>query len=58
LAKKLSEILNYGNIIEDKGSKNCILWSVTSLKELRDIIDRINGNMRTPKVHRLEALID
>jgi hypothetical protein len=58
LAKKLSEILKYGNIIEDKGSKNCILWSVTSLKELRDIIDRINGNMRTPKVHRLEALID
>ena len=58
MAKKLSEILKYGNIIEDKGSKNCILWSVTSLKELRDIIDRINGNMRTPKVHRLEALID
>lgn len=54
----MSEILNYGKIIEDKGSKNSILWSVTSLKELRDMIDRINGNMRTPKVHRLEALID
>lgn len=58
LAKKMSEKLNYGKIIEDKGSKNSILWSVNTLKELRDIIDRINGNMRTPKVHRLEALID
>lgn len=58
LAKKLSEKLNYGSIIEDKGSKNGILWSVTALKELRDIIDRINGNMRTPKVHRLDAMID
>ena len=58
MAKKLSEKLNYGSIIEDKGSKNGILWSVTALKELRDIIDRINGNMRTPKVHRLDAMID
>ncbi len=58
LANKLSEILNYGNIVEDKGAKNSILWTVSSQKELWDLIERLNGNMRTPKIHRLYKLID
>lgn len=58
LAKKLSEILKYGNIVEDKGAKNSILWTVSSQKELWDLIERLNGNMRTPKIHRLYKLID
>lgn len=58
LAEKLSEKLNYGNIVEDKGAKNSILWTVSSQKELCDLIERLNGNMRTPKIHRLYKIID
>lgn len=58
LATKLSEKLGYGNIYEDKGAKNSILWTVYKKKELLDLIERLNGNMRTPKIHRLFKLID
>ncbi len=58
LATKLSEKLGYGDIVEDKGAKNTILWTVNTKKGLLDLIERLNGNMRTPKIHRLYKLID
>lgn len=57
LAYKIQEILGYGNIIELKSSKTT-LWSVSSKNELIDLIYRLNGNMRTPKILRLHLLID
>lgn len=58
LATKLSDKLGYGNIVEDKGAKNSILWTVNTKEGLLDLIERLNGNMRTPKIHRLYQLID
>lgn len=58
LAIKITEILGYGNLIEDKGALNSILWSVSSKKEIWDLMERLNGNMRTPKIQRLYKLID
>lgn len=58
LATKLSDKLGYGDIVEDKGAKNSILWTVNTENGLIDLIDRLNGNMRTPKIHRLYKLID
>lgn len=58
LATWLSEKLGYGKIWEDKGAKNSVLWTVSSTKELLDLIARLNGNMRTPKIYRLNKLID
>lgn len=58
LVTKLTEKLGYGNIVEDKGAKNSILWTVNTKKGLLDLIERLNGNMRTPKIHRLYKLID
>lgn len=57
LAKKLTEWVGYGNINEVKSSK-LVVWTVYEEEALKDLINRINGKMRTPKVHRLDKLID
>lgn len=57
LAKNLTEWLGYGNINAVIGSK-LVVWTVYEERAIKDLIKRINGKMRTPKVHRLEKLID
>lgn len=57
LVNKIKNKLNYGNIIKIKTS-NTILYTISSKLEILDLINRLNGNMRTPKIHRLHLLID
>jgi hypothetical protein len=35
-----------------------VVWTVYEKEAIKDLIKRINGKLRTPKVHRLEKLID
>lgn len=57
LAYKIKDILGYGDVITLK-SCNMTLWTVSSKLEIIDLIHRLNGNMRTPKLLRLNLLID
>lgn len=57
LAYKIKDILGYGGVITLK-SCNMTLWTVSSKLEIIDLIHRLNGNMRTPKLLRLNLLID
>lgn len=57
LAYKIQDILGYGNVDKLKTSKT-ILFIVRSKDNILDLIDRLNGNMRTPKILRLHLLID
>jgi hypothetical protein len=57
LANNLTEWLGYGKSNEVRASK-LVVWTVYEEKAIKDLIKRINGKMRTPKVHRLEKLID
>jgi len=57
LAYKIKDILGYGHVITLK-SCNMTLWTVSSKLEIIDLIHRLNGNMRTPKLLRLNLLID
>lgn len=56
LALKLVEMLGYG-IISFPGG-NSMLWTVNEQHAIIDLVHRLNGNMRTPKVERLYLLID
>jgi hypothetical protein len=57
LANNLTEWLGYGKINKIKTSK-MVVWTVYEKEAILDLIKRINGKLRTPKVHRLEKLID
>jgi len=56
LALKIAEILGYGSV--SFAGANTVLWTVYQVDALIDLVNRLNGNMRTPKVHRLYLLID
>ena len=56
LAHKITEKLNYGHVF--KSGLNTTIWSISSKLELLDLVDRLNGNMRTPKIIRLHAIMD
>lgn len=55
LAQNIVAGLGYGSIY--KSGSNTIIFDVSEKQALYDLIDRVNGNLRTPKIHRLEALI-
>lgn len=57
LAQALINWLGYGTLHEVKGEK-AVLWTVSKRQALEDLVGRVNGNMRTPKIHRLYKLID
>lgn len=56
LAEKLTQKLGYGNVLRLKS--NTTIWSISSNLELLDLINRLNGNMKTPKIHRLSLLMN
>jgi len=56
LAKYLTEILGYGTV--NLSGPNTALWTVYQNFALIDLIQRLNGNMRTPKYLRLKKLIE
>ena len=57
LAKKLLEIVGYG-FIRYKPKNNACVLVVSPVKGLKDIIEYINGELRTPKIIQLHNLID
>lgn len=57
LADKLLETLGYG-FIRIKLEENACVLTISPLKGLINVISLINGNMRTPKIHQLNSLID
>jgi hypothetical protein len=57
LAKKILEIIGYG-FIRYKPKNNACVLIVSPVKGLKKIIDLINGELRTPKISQLFALID
>ena len=57
LAKKLLEIIGYG-FIRYKLKDNACVLVVSPVKGLKNIIECINGELRTPKIIQLHNLID
>lgn len=57
LAKKLLEIIGSGHIRYKLKENACVLI-VSPVKGLIKIIDLINGELRTPKIHQCYSLID
>jgi len=57
LAKKLLEIIGYG-FIRYKPKDNACVLVVSPVKGLKNIIEYINGELRTPKIIQLHTLID
>ena len=56
LAQYLINSLGYGTIYISSSS-NIVLWTVYKKHSLIDFIQRLNGNMRTPKHLKLQELI-
>ena len=57
ICKKLIDILGEGRIGYNKGENACDLV-ISSVAGLKRIVKFINGRMRTPKIYRLNKLID
>lgn len=57
LAKKLLELVGSGFIRYKLQDKACVLV-VSSVVGLKKIVNLINGELRTPKIHQLYTLID
>lgn len=57
LAKKLLEIIESGHIRYKTEDNACVL-TVSPVKGLKKLIQLINGELRTPKIHQLHSLID
>jgi hypothetical protein len=56
LAVKLSALLKVGKVI-DKSNAGHVLLQILAKKEVLDIINLINGRMRTPKIEALHRAI-
>ncbi len=57
LAKKLLSIIEFGHIVYKPKNNSCVLV-VSPVKGLARVINLINGELRTPKVHQVYLLID
>lgn len=55
LINKLVEL--YGGRLRFKDKENAILWIINTHKELMNLINLINGHLRTPKMNILNELI-
>jgi hypothetical protein len=58
LAEELKLLLGYGSIQPSTASTKGIEFVIRSQEGILDIINLINGNMRTPKIEALHTLID
>jgi len=56
LAEKLSSMLNIGKVI-DKSKAGHVLLQILAKQEVLNIINLINGKMRTPKIEALHRAI-
>ena len=57
LALLIQKNLGFGSLIRKKGS-NAYVLSINDKKGILILVNLLNGNMRTPKIHSLNALID
>lgn len=57
LADKLCTITGAG-IVSKKKEANCVIWQIQAINQVIDIINNINGYMRTPKIESLHRAID
>lgn len=57
LANKLLSLLQYGHIAYKPKNNACVL-TVSEVKGLVNIINLINGELRTPKINQVHLLID
>lgn len=57
LVKKFIEIFGGRLRIKNKGAKRAIVWTISIQKELVNLINLMNGNLRTPKLSQFNALI-
>lgn len=57
LANKLLSLLQYGHIAYKPKNNACVL-TVSEIKGLVNIINLINGELRTPKINQVHLLID
>jgi hypothetical protein len=57
LAKKLLELIGSG-FIRYKLQDNACVLVVSPVVGLKKIVNLINGELRTPKIHQLHNLID
>ncbi|MCZ6925408.1 MAG: hypothetical protein O7D30_09010 [Rickettsia endosymbiont of Ixodes persulcatus] len=57
MAKKLLELLGSG-FIRYKTQDNACVLVISPVVGLKKIVNLLNGELRTPKIHQLYALID
>lgn len=57
LAKKILDHIGEG-FIRHKPKQNACIFTVSSVKGLRKVMNMINGKMRTPKIYKVGLLID
>lgn len=57
LADKLCAITRAGTVSQKKDA-NCVIWQIQAINQVIDIINIINGYMRTPKIEALHRAID
>jgi len=57
LAMLIQKNLNFGSLIRKKGV-NAYILTINNQEGILKIINLLNGNMRTPKIHSLFKLID
>ena len=56
LVRYLARITGAGTVYSRKNA-NCIIWQIQEIKDVFNIINRINGYMRTPKIEALHRAI-
>ena len=57
LATQIVKVLGAGSIAKKKG-KNASILTVNSLEGVQQLVELLNGKMRTPKIKKLHRLID
>ena len=57
LALLIQKNLGYGSLMRKKGL-NCYILSINDKKGILNLVNLLNGNMRTPKIYSLYNLID
>lgn len=58
LALKIAKILKYGNVYDNSNREQSCILAIQNREGVLDILNNINGKMRTHKINKLYELID